>query len=85
MIEQLRHEPITLEFEAGAKSYQGYAQAIEQTLHDGIYDVFEITLNDKNLGLIRRMKSGWKMELITDKKLIRAIGSAIEENTASAK
>jgi hypothetical protein len=32
----------------------------------------------KNLGLIRRLKSNWKMDLVKDKKLIKAIGESLE-------
>jgi hypothetical protein len=78
MIAQLQQEPIALEFESDGKKYEGDAIPISATLHDGIYDEFEITLNDKNLGLLRRLKSSWKMELVTDKKLVKAIAAAIE-------
>jgi hypothetical protein len=79
MLEQLKHQPIPLEFEYDGIQYTGNAQPIEQTAHDGIYDVYEITLNDKILGLARHLKSGWKMELVTDKKMVKTIGKVIEE------
>jgi hypothetical protein len=79
ILEQLKHEPVPLEFEISGVHYEGNAQPIEQTVHDGVYDVYEISLNDKILGLARRLKSGWKMELVADKKLVKSIGKAIEE------
>lgn len=45
--------------------------------HDGGCDEFDITLNDKNMGIIRCMKSGWKMDGITDKALVDAIGKEL--------
>jgi hypothetical protein len=79
MIEQLKQEPLPLEFEFDGHLYKGNALPIQQTAHDGIYDIYEITLNDKTLGLARRLKSGWKMELLADKKLVGFIGKAIDE------
>jgi hypothetical protein len=79
MLDQLKQETIPLEFEIGGQLYNGEAQPIQQTMHDGIYDAYEITINDKTLGLARRLKSGWKMELVADKKLVKAIGKAIEQ------
>jgi hypothetical protein len=77
MITQLEQPTIPLELEVGKEKYEGEALPIKATFHDGIHDEYEITLNDKNLGLLRRMKSGWKMELVKDKKLVKAIGETI--------
>jgi len=79
MIDQLEQEPVPLEFEIGKQKYEGEALPIVATFHDDIHDEFEITLNDKNLGLLRRMKSGWKMDLVKDKKLIKAISEMVED------
>lgn len=49
----------------------------EMCSHDGGCDEFDITLNDKNMGIIRCMKSGWKMDGITDKALVDAIGKEL--------
>jgi hypothetical protein len=77
MIAQLEQQPIPLEFEIAGKQYSGEALPISATCDKGVYQEFEITLGDKNLGLLRRLKSGWKMDFIDDKKLIRAIGEAV--------
>jgi hypothetical protein len=77
MITQLEQPTIPIELEVGKEKYEGEALPITATFHDGIHDEYEITLNDKNLGLLRRMKSGWKMDLVNDKKLVKAIGQSI--------
>jgi hypothetical protein len=78
MIVQLQQPGIALHLETAGQTYKGEALPITATHHDGIFDEYEITLNDKNLGLLRRLKSSWKMDLVKDKKLIRAIVDAIE-------
>jgi hypothetical protein len=79
MIAQLKQEPIVLSLEVGKNKYEGEAIAIPETLVDGVHHEFDITLNDKNLGMLRRLKSGWKMDLVADKKLIKEIGKALVE------
>jgi len=37
----------------------------------------DVTLNDDTLGIIRYGKSGWKMDLVKDQKLVDAIGAQI--------
>jgi hypothetical protein len=85
MIEQLEQEAIPLEFTLGDKLYEGEALPVMESCHEGVCFEYEITLNNKNLGMIRRLKSGWKMWLVTDNKLIRAVGKAIEEAEGEAK
>jgi hypothetical protein len=79
MIAQLEQEPIPLTIDVEGEIYEGEAIPITATLHEGKHHEFEITLKDKNLGLIRRLKSGWKLDTIEDKKLVRAIGKLLEE------
>lgn len=78
MITQLQQETIPLELEIDGKHYEGEALPITATLNEGVHHEFEITLNNKNLGLIRRLKSSWKMDTVADKKLIKAIGEKLE-------
>lgn len=77
MIAQLKKEPIPLDIEYKDKQYKGEAIPIKQTCHDGVCDELDITLNDENLGIIRCMKSGWKMDAIKDQGLIDAIGDEL--------
>jgi hypothetical protein len=77
IIEQLEKEPLPLKVTYNEMSYTGEAVPIAQTCHDGICEEYDITLNDESLGIIRRLKSGWKMDGITDKKLIKAIGEQL--------
>jgi len=77
MIRQLQQEPIPLEFEHKNKKYSGEAIPILDTCHDGVCFELEIMLNDEQLGIIRKMKSGWKMDLVEDQKLVKTIGEHI--------
>ena len=77
MIDQLESEPIPLKIQYGGHQFTGEAIPIPQTCHDGACEEWEITLNDDHLGVLRQMKSGWKLEGIEDRKLIKAIGEAV--------
>lgn len=77
IIAQLETEPVPLEFEYEGKEYKGEAFPISPTCHDGVCDQLEVTLNDKTLGIIRCMKSGWKLYGVKDQGLIDAIGEEI--------
>ncbi|MCW3102875.1 MAG: hypothetical protein JWO09_1315 [Bacteroidetes bacterium] len=77
MIKQLQQEPIPLEFEHKSTKYKGEALPIIDTCHDGVCFELEIMLNDEQLGIIRKMKSGWKMDLVKDQKLVKTIGEHI--------
>jgi hypothetical protein len=78
MISQLKQDPIPLEIIVDNQNYEGEALPIMATLIDDIHYEFEIILNNKNLGIIRRMKSGWKIDTLADKKLIREIGKQLQ-------
>lgn len=80
MIAQLKQKPIPLEIIVGNQNYEGEAIPIMATLVDDIHYEFEIILNNKNLGIIRRMKSGWKIDTLADKKLIREIGKQLQSS-----
>jgi len=76
-IAQLERETIPLEIDYAGTHYSGDALPIGPTCHDGICDELDITLNNENLGIIRCMKSGWKMDAVEDKGLIKAIGEEL--------
>jgi hypothetical protein len=77
MISALEKEPISLNFTYKNQQYVGEALPIQETCHDGICEELDISLNDEQLGIIRRLKSGWKMDNQEDEKFIQAIGEAI--------
>jgi hypothetical protein len=76
IIAQLESEPIPLEFEYKGTLYQGEGVPISATCSDDVCYEVDITLNDENMGIIRCMKSGWKMDRV-EKGLIDAIGNEI--------
>jgi hypothetical protein len=76
-IDQLEKEPVPIEFEYQGQSYKGEGVPITQTCQKGFCYELDITLNNDTLGIIRYGKSGWKMDLVKDQKLIDAIGEQI--------
>jgi len=77
IIGELEKEPILLNFTYNTKEYKGEAVPVQETCHDGICEELDVTLNDEHMGIIRRLKSGWKMDNQKDEKFIQAIGEAI--------
>ena len=77
-IAQLEKEPMPLEFDYNGKAYKGEAVPIPQTCGDGRCAELDITLNNENMGIIRRLKHSWRMDLIEDQKLVDAIGQSIQ-------
>jgi len=76
---QLEKEPVPLVFEYKEKTYKGEAIPVPQTCGDGICPELDITLNSENLGIIRRLKNSWKMDLVEDQKLVDMIGDIIQD------
>jgi hypothetical protein len=77
LISELEQEPVLLNFTYKDQEYTGEALPIREACHDGICEELDITLNDEHLGIIRRLKSGWKMDNQQDDKFIQAIGEAV--------
>jgi hypothetical protein len=77
MITQLEQEPVPLSFEYKGKMYKGEAMPVMDTCSDGVCFELDIMLNDQQLGIIKKLKSGWKMDLVKDQKLIDKIGEVI--------
>ncbi|HWD87405.1 MAG TPA: hypothetical protein VG367_04710 [Mucilaginibacter sp.] len=78
LIAQLEKEPIPLDFEYEGVRYTGEGVPINETCDTeaGICYEVDITLNDNNVGIIRCMKSGWKMDRV-EQGLVDAIGNEI--------
>jgi hypothetical protein len=79
MIVQLKQKAIPLSLEVNGEVYKGEAIPVVATLTEGRHQAFELSLNDKSLGIIRRLKSGWKINTLEDKKLIGAIAKVLEK------
>ena len=77
LITQLEKEPIPIAFEYNGKEYKGEAIPITQTCLDGVCTKLDVILNDEQVGIIRYLKSGWKIDTNTDKKFVKAIGQEI--------
>ncbi|MBC9914875.1 hypothetical protein ICL55_30835 [Chitinophaga varians] len=78
MITQLKAASVPLEFSYKDTDYEGEAVPVMETCKDGTCVEWDIYLNDESKGIIRRMKSGWKMNGVTDNGLIKAIAGILE-------
>jgi hypothetical protein len=76
-IQQLEEETIPLELEYKGNSFKGEGVPIPATCENDFCSQLEIMLNDENMGIIRKGKTGWKMDKIKDQKFINAIGETI--------
>ncbi|WP_298735819.1 hypothetical protein [uncultured Chitinophaga sp.] len=77
LIAQLEKEPIPIDFEYNGKQYKGEAIPITQTCLDGVCTKLDVILNDEQVGIIRYLKSGWKIDTHPDKKFVKAVGQEI--------
>jgi len=77
MIRELEEEVIPLEFEYNGTVYKGEAVPVPDACEAGVCYQLDITLNEEHMGIIRSAKTGWKMDLVKDQKLINAIGDVI--------
>jgi hypothetical protein len=78
-ITQLQKDPIPISFEYEEETYSGEAMPISQTCSDGTCTELDITINDQSIGIIKRMKNGWKIDGAKDQKFVDAIGEEIED------
>jgi hypothetical protein len=79
LIDQLQKEPLPISFEYEGKQYEGDAIPISQTCVDGICAELDITLNDRHIGIIKRLKRSWKIDNAEEQKFVDAIGNEIEK------
>jgi hypothetical protein len=77
MIKQLEQDPVPIEIEYKGKVYKGEGVPIMETCAEDVCFQLDINLNEQQLGIIRKMKSGWKMDLVKDQKFVDAIGEEI--------
>ncbi|WP_223151738.1 hypothetical protein [Chitinophaga qingshengii] len=77
MITQLKSAAVPLEFSYKDTAYEGEAIPVMETCKEGDCVEWDVYLNDESKGIIRRMKSGWKMDGVTDKGLIKAIAAVL--------
>ncbi len=77
MIAQLEEEAIPLKIEYQGNELKGEAVPVKASCEDGICFQFEINLNDEYRGIVRKLKSGWKMDGENDQAFIDLIGDEI--------
>jgi hypothetical protein len=78
-IAQLQKEPIPLQFEYDGAIYKGEAIPITATCADGMCSELEVTINDKHIGIIKKLTNNWKIDGATDQKFVNAIGEQLAE------
>jgi hypothetical protein len=79
MISDLENEPIKFEFEHKGSPIKGEALPITASCQEGTCFEFDVSINNRHIGILKHLKSGWKMDNAPDPKLIAAIGKAIDE------
>lgn len=79
LIMQLQKEPLEIVFEYEGKIYKGEAIPISQTCFEGVCSELDVSVNDQHIGIIKRLKSGWKIDGAKDQKFVSLIGEKIEE------
>lgn len=77
-IKQLQKNVIPLAFDYKGTDYNGEAIPIEESYNGLQYTQFYIALNGYHLGIVRALKSGWKMEGKTDPGLVKAIAAQLQ-------
>jgi hypothetical protein len=79
IIRQLSVKPIAIEFEYEEKMFTGEVIPILESCQEGKCYQFEVSINNENIGIIRWLKSGWKMHSVDDSRLVRMIGKEIDK------
>ena len=79
LITQLQKDPIPIQFEYEGEIYKGEAMPVSQTCVDGFCSELEVIINDQAIGIIKRLKNGWKIDGTKDQKFVDAIGEEIED------
>lgn len=79
MITQLEAEPIPILFHYKDRDYEGEGIPVQETCGDGWCKEVAVSLNNEPVGIMRHLKSGWKMHGVEDKGLIKAIGKEINK------
>jgi hypothetical protein len=79
LISQLEKEPIPLQFEYDGNIYKGEAVPIAATCADGMCSELDVSINDKHIGIIKKLTRQWKIDGATDPKFVNTIGEQIEQ------
>ena len=77
-IKQLQTQVIDLSFEHEGHAYSGEAVPIEESFDGKNYTQFYITLNGDYIGIIRALKSGWKMDAQASPSLVKVIAGHLK-------
>jgi hypothetical protein len=80
-IKQLQTKALPLKFEYDNIEYVGDAIPVLETCTENGCMHYEITLNNEAIGIIRRLKSGWKMNGVDDLRFVKEISKAIQAQT----
>ena len=75
----MQHELFIFEVSWKGKMLQTEATPVREACMKGKCNQFELTLNNEPAGIIRKLKGGWKPEGFDDKKLLKIIGSVLDE------
>jgi hypothetical protein len=79
MIKQLEKTPVPIQLEYKGEKFKGQGIPVMETCENGVCSALEISLNGEHIGIITRLKSGWKMNEVKDQDFIDAIGEVIQQ------
>jgi hypothetical protein len=78
MISDFEQEPLTFELEYKGEKIKGEATAVRASCHGRECFEYDVSINNRHLGMLKQLKTGWKMDNAEDPKLITAVGKAID-------
>lgn len=70
-------ETVPLDLEYKNKQFKGFAVPMMESCAGGTCNEFDVTLNDKHLGVIRCAKNGWYMNGVKPQSFVNAIGEEL--------
>ncbi len=78
MIRNLQRKPLQLAIDYNKTVIEAEAVPILQSCREGSCFEYDIFIRNRHFGIVKRRKSGWKMDNAKDEKFVRAVGKAIE-------
>jgi hypothetical protein len=79
MIADLRKKSLEFKFEYKDKVYKIEAVRLSETCREGTCSEMSISMDNRHLGIIKKRKTGWKMDNAEDPKMIVALGKMIDQ------
>jgi hypothetical protein len=79
-IRQLEKEAWAFKLDWKDQAYKGEFIPLPESSIDGMPRMLDVMLNGNHIGVLRWLKSGWKIDEEKDRKLVKALGALVEEH-----